>query len=270
MGNMISRREAIQVSKKFLLIAVLLLCGTSLLHGQVADSTSFEGQGKPVLVTGKLMMLGGAVHAAVGGGVMLLALSPLFNPSVPEGEFSENMAAPLVFGLGAGSLLVGSALLLAGIPVTVAGHSLMQCDVPLRDARYDSRGVGVILEGGYFVPDILQARAAVGYHFNSHIFLGGGAAPGIWLDKSYRAGDISRLTLPMYADFRWSICNRTLSPYLGFSAGMEMTDISPYLAAAIGLRARSSRTSTRSFWSGLTGEVAGGYMQVGIKMGYSF
>ena len=51
---------------------------------------------------------------------------------------------------------------------------------------------------------------------------------------------------------------------------MELTEISPYLGAELGTRIRTSRTSTRSFWSAISGEVAGGYMRLGIKMGYSF
>ena len=256
--------------KKALLILLLLLCGASLLHAQVADTTSWRGQGEPVYVTGKGMMLGGAIAAAAGGGIMLLAVSPLLNPPVPEGRFSENMLAPLVYIAGMCTLMMGASAVVAGVPVTVAGYSMMQCDMPWRDARYDARGLGLILEGGYYLPDILEARASLGYHFNPHIFLGAGIAPGCWLDQSSRSPDYSRLTLPIYADFRWSMCNRLISPYLGFSAGMEMTDISPYLAAELGTRIRTSRTSTRSLWSAISGEVAGGYMQVGIKMGYSF
>lgn len=256
--------------KKARLLLLLLLCGASLLHAQVADTTSWRRQGEPAFVTGKGMMLEGATAAAAGGGIMLLAMSPVLNPRVPEDHFNENMLAPMVYIIGMCVLIEGAAFLLAGIPVTVAGHSMMQCDVPWKDARYDARGLGLILEGGYYLPDIIQARASLGYHFNPHIFLGAGIAPGCWLDKSYRSADYPRLTLPLYADFRWSMCNRLISPYLGFSAGMEMTDISPYLGAEIGTRIRTSRTSTRSLWSALSGEVAGGYMQVGIKMGYSF
>ena len=258
--------------KKVLIIVVILLCGSSILQGQVADSTSWRGQGEPVFVTGKAMMLGGAVTAAAGGGLILLAMSPLMSPQVPEGAFSENMLAPMVYITGLCTVIGGAAILLAGVPVTIAGNSMMNCDVPWRDARYDSRGLGAIIEGGYWLPDILEARASLGYHFNPHIFLGAGVAPGVWLDQSSRDPSISRLSLPVYADFRWSFCNRMLTPYLGLSAGVEMADdpLSPYLEAEIGTRIRTDRSSTRSFWSAISGEVAGGYMRVGIKMGYSF
>lgn len=258
--------------KKALLIVILLLCGASLLRGQVADSTLWQGQGEPWYATGKALMLGGAATAAAGGGVMLLALSPLLNPKVPEDRLNENFGPALVYIAGLCSVLTGASMLLAGIPVTVAGNSMMNCDMPWRDARYDYKGPGVIIEGGYYPHDIIEARATLGYHFNSHIFLGAGVAPGCWLDQSSRAPGIPQLTLPVYADFRWSLCNRLFTPYLGLLAGIEMVDdpFSPYLGAEIGTRVRTNRHSTNSLWSAISGEVAAGYLRVGIKMGYSF
>ena len=255
--------------KKALLFALTLWI-TVAAHGQVADSTSINGRGIALSLSGKGMMLTGVVTGAVGGGLLLLAVSPFLNPKVPEGEFSENMLPAVVYIVGIGCLCTGAAYILAGIPVTIAGHSISGCDVPWRDARYGSRGVGIILEGAYFLPDILQARASLGYHFGPHTFLGAGIAPGFWLDKEIRANYDGRLSLPVYADFRWSFRDRLVSPYIGLSAGLETTDISPYLGAEIGTRIRTDRTSTRSFWSAICGEVAGGYMRAGIKMGYSF
>ena len=253
--------------KKGLAILILLLCGASLLHGQVADSTSMRKQGEPVFVTGKAIMLSGAAAAAAGGGVMLLAISPLLNPPVPEGEFRENMLAPMVYIIGGLGLMGGVTTILAGIPVTVVGNSMMKCDVPWREARYDGPGAEVILEGGFYLPDVLEARATLGYNFNPHIFLGAGVAPGCWLQKD------TFFSLPVYADFRWSMCNRMISPYLGASAGIELADdpFSPYLATEIGARIRTDHTSnTHSFWTAIAAEVAGGYMRVGLKMGCSF
>ena len=256
--------------KKALVIVLFLFCGTSLLHGQVVDSVSWRGQGKPTFKVGKSQVTAGGITAAVGGGIMYLATSPVLNPPAVEGQYHENMLTPFVYIAGFCCVLTGAALVITGIPITVAGHSIMGCNVPWRDARYDTRGLGVIVEGGYFLPDVIEARAAFGYHFNSHIFLGGGIAPGFFLDSSSRDDATPRLSLPVYADFRWSIRNRLLTPYLGLLAGMELSDISPYLGAEIGARIHTDRTSSRSFWGGLSGEVAGGYMRIGLKMGYSF
>lgn len=256
--------------KKALVIVLFLFCGTSLLHGQVVDSVSWRGQGRPLLRTGTRIMAGGALTAAAGAGIMLYATSHGNNQQSQDKVVHDNIGPLLVYLLGAYGIITGASLVIAGIPITVAGHSIMGCNVPWRDARYDTRGLGVIVEGGYFLPDVIEARAAFGYHFNSHIFLGGGIAPGFFLDSSSRDDAIPRLSLPVYADFRWSIRNRLHTPYLGLLAGMELSDISPYLGAEIGARIHTDRTSSRSFWGGLSGEVAGGYMRIGLKMGYSF
>ena len=230
--------------KKALVIVLLLLYGTSLLHGQVADSVSWQGQGRPLFRTGTGIMAGGALTAAAGAGIMLYATSHGNNQPSQDEVVHENMGPMLVYILGACGVITGASLIIAGIPITVAGHSMMGCDMPWRDARYDTRGLGVIVEGGYFL--------------------------GFFLDGRSRDDSIPRLSLPVYADFRWSIRNRLFTPYLGLSAGMEMSEISPYLGAEIGTRIRTDRTATRSFWGGLSGEVAGGYMRAGLKMGYSF
>ena len=253
-----------------MIIVAFLLFGAPLLHGQVADNTYLRNQGVSTFATGKKMILTGAVTAAAGGGLILLAMSPALNPPMEVGELNENMLQPLTVIFGIGCIIGGAVNLVAGVPVIVAGDSMMHCDGPWREVQYDSRGLGLILEGGYILPDILQARAALGYHFNPQFFLGAGVAPGFWLDPGTRDESVPRLSLPLYADFRWSTSPQMISPYLGLSAGMEMSDISPYLGADVGVRIRRSRTTTRSFWSALSGEVAGGYMRVGIKMGYSF
>lgn len=256
--------------KKSLLVLAFLLIGIPVLMGQVADTASWRGQGKPTFKVGKSLVTAGGITAAVGGGIMYLATSPVLNPPAVEGQYHENMLTPIVYIAGFYCVLTGAAVVIAGIPLTVAGKAKMGCDGDWRDVRYPARGMGIILEGGYYVPDVLQARVAAGYHFGPHIFLGGGIAPGFWLDKSSHYDGGPSLSLPLYADFRWSFANRITTPYLGVSAGMEMMEPSPYLAADLGIRIRTSSTSTRSFWSSLSGEVAGGYARVGLKMGYSF
>lgn len=254
--------------KRVLCIILLLLCGTVLLHGQtVVDSEPWYGQGKAAFKVGKGLMIGGAASAALGGGILWLSTSLSRNQSTQSGE---NMGPILVSILGVCGVVAGTSLVVAGIPVTIAGHSIMQCDEPWRDARYSARGLGAILESGYLLPGLLQVRASLGYHFNSRIFLGAGVAPGWFMNRSSRASGLPGFSLPLYADFRWSFNDRLITPYLGCSAGMELSGISPYLGAEMGIRIRTSRSATRSFWGSLTGEVTRDDMRAGIKMGYSF
>ncbi|MBR5904901.1 MAG: hypothetical protein IKZ51_00415 [Bacteroidales bacterium] len=258
--------------KKALLVFLLLLYGASLLHGQVADSTSWKGQGEVAIASAQGMLYSGALTAAAGGGLMLLAVAPWRTPPEPEeAYFNENWVPIVVYLLGGTAVISGLAFMLASVPVFIAGGTIKRCDGPWKEARYDKRGLGLILEGGYFAPDVIQMRTELGYHFSSHSFLGLGVAPGFYWAESHRA-NTTHFSLPVYADFRWSFCNNLLSPYLGLSAGMEMLDdpFSPYLEAELGGRIRSDKNSTRSFWMGISGEAAGGYIRAGLKMGYSF
>ena len=258
-------------SLHILLSLVLLLSGPALVRGQVADSASWRGQGTGSVRAGKILLISGGAAVATGGGIMLLAMSVGRNGQ-KEQIGREDMATPVVVigAAGAGFLLAGAAALLTGIPLTIKGSSINKCDGPWRDARYDDRGLGIILEGGYYLSTFLQARASVGYHFGPHIFLGGGIAPGFWLrNRVYFYEGHPPISLPVYADFRWSMSNRLATPYLGVAAGYDITDPSPYLGGEIGLRVRTSQHSLHSFWMALSGEVAAD-ARVGIKMGYSF
>ena len=136
--------------KKAVTLLLILLCWVISLKGQVVDSTAWRAQGEPVLVTGKSIILQGALMAAAGGGIMLLAMSPQINRPVPEGQFNENWVPVVIYLFGGCAVLTGAACALVGIPVTIAGYSMMQCDVPWTEARYEICGPGIILEGGYF------------------------------------------------------------------------------------------------------------------------
>ena len=205
--------------------------------------------------------------AAVGGGLLLLARSPILNPPVTDHELNENMAAAIATIVGINAVIAGTAFIVAGIPVTVAGHAMMNSEIPWRDVRYDYKGLGTIVEGEYVLPDMLQARAALGYHFNPHLFLGAGVAPGFRLNKPEYG---RRLSLPFYADFRWSMTDRMITPYLSLSAGLDVMDVSPYLGLGLGTRIYSTRSVSGSFWGGLSGEATGSGARIGITMGYSF
>ena len=87
--------------KKALVIVLLLLYGTSLLHGQVADSVSWQGQGRPLFRTGTGIMAGGALTAAAGAGIMLYATSHGNNQPSQDEVVHENMGPMLVYILGA-------------------------------------------------------------------------------------------------------------------------------------------------------------------------
>ena len=256
--------------KRIVLTVLLLLAVVSGASGQVAYnnwaySNYLSHQGEDTFNNGKALIIIGAATAAVGGGLMRTAT----RFSTRGQENPDNIVAPLLYIIGGAHLLIGAGVVCAGIPVLVAGNSMMQCDEYWRDVRYDNKGWGLILEGGYLFPDVLQVRGSAGYHFGPHLFFGGGIAPGIGLDKSNYSGK-TQVFLPVYADFRWSMLNRLASPYLGLAGGMDVICAEPCLNAELGVRVRTSRNSTRSFWSSLYAESSYYLLTFGLKMGYSF
>ena len=83
--------------KKSLLVLAFLLIGIPALRGQVADTASWRGQGRPTFKVGKSLVTAGGITAAVGGGIMYLATSPVLNPPAVEGQYHENMLTPFVY-----------------------------------------------------------------------------------------------------------------------------------------------------------------------------
>lgn len=246
---------------------------------QTAPRQHRSFQDNSCLNFGKALLIGGGTIAAAGGGFILYAYSTARHSTATtfEESLGEGMGIAIMYILGLEGILVGSVVAFSGVPFTVAGCQIGRYDGNWHNARYDERGFGTIIEGGYALPDIIQVRATVGYHFNPYIFLGGGIAPGVGLDKSNHVRDIgdntweeyNQVYLPVYANFRWSPMNRMVSPYLGISAGMDVIEVYPYLAAELGTRIHTRVGSNRSFWSSIYGEVSG-CANVGIKMGYSF
>ncbi len=257
------------MKSRFILTLFLLFAVVSGASGQVAYNSSYSNyyghQGDYAFNSGKILIIIGAAAAAAGGGLVDLAYR-----YSPKGEENmDNVVSPILYVLGVAQVAVGACVAYAGIPFLVAGNSMMKCDEYWKDVRYDNKGWGLILEGGYNVPDILYLRGSAGYHFGPHIFLGGGISPGIGLDKSNYSGR-TPMFLPVYADFRWSMLNRLASPYLGLAGGMDVIHTSPYLSADLGVRVRTSRFSNRSFWSSLYAESSYYLLSAGLKMGYSF
>lgn len=260
-------------------IAAALISGAAFGQTIPVDSSSVQQrlrrdtQGQATIATGKAMMATGAITAVLGGSMMFLGYEAM--KALPQDDYGtgheEAMGPLLLYLLGAYSVVGGGLIAIAGIPVTVAGHSMASCPDPWLDARYNGlsqKGPGIILEGGFSLPGSLKTRLTGGYHFNQHVFLGAGMAP------TYNIGsyieDEFRFNLPVYADARFSIGSGLVAPYGGLSVGYDVLDPFIYLSTEAGLRVRMTQQGTRSLWSGLIFEVSGSYMTLGLKLGYSF
>lgn len=228
-------------------------------------------QGQKLLITGYQNYLIGGIFTALGGAMMVTPsiIDHYREPVSQDVPLREDMLSPILYSFGVGSVFAGVLTILAGIPFTVAGNSVLDAEDYWKDLRYDDslqRGFGVILDAAGFLKHA-QLKTTAGWHFNRNLFLGGGV--GCTLDFAALEGDGGWINLPVYADFRYSSSNRFSSPFIGLEGGYDVLDRGPYLGADLGLRIRLSTRRPKSLWVSANGELCG-YMRAGLRMGWSF
>lgn len=260
-------------------LALFILFASLNLNAQIAKTDSLSVYERNSVTAQKLISWGrssfitGGIYSALGGALIAtpIIIDHFSAPTPPE-ELNEDMLSPIMFVTGLACAVVGISTVMIGIPVTIAGHGINSSDVFWKDQRYDSpgqQGYGVILDVAAFLY-WFQVTATVGYHFNKRLFLGAGLGGSMDYYDAFGTDNGIKIDLPLYADFRYTIANRFISPYLGFRAGYDVLDNNPYLGADLGLRIRMSSDNPKSLWVSATGEVSGSYLHAGIKMGWSF
>lgn len=235
----------------------------------LAASQDYSAQkiGQALSVYGASACITGLGLGVVGGALLLVDLARPYNPAY---EYDDMLGALLLSG-AAGFAVGGIICLAAGIPIYVMGRSMVNSTALWHSTKGkdpSQTGLGIILE---VVPMIsaIRVRATAGKYLGRHIFLGCGVAPGlVWFNKP-------ELSIPVYADFRWSITRGMVSPYLGLSAGIDLLEypyemFPQYLSAEAGFRVRLSDANTKSTWVSIFGEVGAAYANAGFKLGYSF
>lgn len=253
-----------------------VICAQTVVNRSDSLTTEYDYRGQNIgsalSVFGASTSITGVALGAVGGALFLVevARAAKMDPDNLAYHYDDMLGALLMSGaavFAAGGIIC----LAAGIPVYVMGRSMANSSASWHSPKGkdpSQTGLGIILEA---VPMLYatRVRATVGKHFGRHIFLGGGIAPGLlWFDKA-------EASLPVYADFRWSITRGMVSPYLGLSAGIDLLEypyelFPQYLSAEAGFRVRLSDTNTKSTWVSLFGDVGAGYANAGLKLGYSF
>ena len=253
-----------------------VICAQTVVSHPDSLATGYDycGQniGTALSVFGASTTITGLALGAVGGALILVevARAAKVDPDNLAYQYDDMLGALLMSGaaiFAAGGILC----LAAGIPVYVMGRSMVNSTASWHSPKgkdSSQTGLGIILEA---VPmfSAIRVRATAGKHFGRHIFLGGGVAPGlVWFNSP-------EASLPVYADFRWSITRGMVSPYLGLSAGIDLLEypyemFPQYLSAEAGFRVRLSDTNTKSTWVSLFGEVGAAYANAGLKLGYSF
>jgi len=139
------------------------------------------------------------------------------------------------------------------------------------------RGFKGYVEVGYAFDDADDdgcglVRAAFGYQFNPHIFTGLGVGVGLY-------DEFEDLGIPVFANFRYTILNKRISPFVDAKAGYSFGDMEGlYLSPSVGCRfaigKRMAITTSvclevqeyEDYWDYYT-ETA---LSLGLKIGFEF
>ena len=268
--------------RRILLILCLSVSATGVICAQTVVNQSdslaapfdYRGHDYGMALTGfgAATSITGLALGTVGAAFLLVEVARAAKMSTDNlaYQYDDMLGAILLSGA---AIFAGGGIICmaAGVPVYVLGRSMVNSDASWHSPKGkdpSQAGLGIILEA---VPmfSAIRVRATAGKHFGRHIFLGGGIAPGlVWFDKPVAS-------LPVYADFRWSVTRGMFAPYLGLSAGIDLLEypyemFPQYLSAEAGFRVRLSDTNTKSTWASLFGEVGAAYANAGLKLGYSF
>ena len=259
-----------------LLAAILLGLMPQGVHAQYASTGDsdltlqkenlYTGQGQRLTDAGKTIMLTGASFAMTGLTVFLAgALTYDYDPCCPD------MALYPVFGALGG--IAGAAIALVGLPIYCNGKNKMQS----HDATHfvfasdTQRGGAAMGEVGLGILGELSMNVTGGYHFNKHVFLGGGLGFKKYLffdDAPKGAPD----ALPVYANARFTLGSKRVAPYVSTSFGYDLASSNVYTGFEFGSRIRKiNSTKDSSWWLGTKTELIGDEVSfLSIKLGKTF
>ena len=247
------------------LLALLLLLTLSTASFAQYNPLEETTPGASLYNTGKGLIWTGAGIALSSMALSVFSVGDSYN-YLP---YSRNLALG-GFGAGACISLVGSILMLTG------NNQMLQSGIePGPSGSYlvsvspqGQRGPGVLVEVGGGLGPSLEVRGIGGYHFNSHVFLGGGVG---YIENFY---SIPEGFMTAFFDSRFSLSNKKVSPYVGFDLGVSLSTardkgLGSYAGIQAGTRSRSQ--SSRSWWLSAFTESAGGdAVTYGLKVGHSF
>lgn len=230
------------------------------LKDDASDITELSSRYRNLTDAGKAVTYTG-IGMAVAGGLWVLSEYVFVPDDLPIDSFPVGIVAgSITAGLGAGVLMVG-------VPMWIAGARLSK--------RYggnviefrgdDQRGAGIFANVGYVFPHTGEISAVGGYHFSEKFFLGGGVK---------FAADPYACYLPFYANARYSVCSQKVSPYFSVDAGYDVVNTKPYGSIEFGSRIRTGESERNggSWWIG----IAATYLHIdevvlpSVRVGYSF
>ena len=167
----------------------------------------------------------------------------------------------------AGSVAIASGIaLLTGIPMWIIGRS-RQSEPDGYQYLGTPKGFGMRVDVTGSLAPVMGVDFVAGYHYNPHFFLGLGVG------QRFLNGYI----VPVYADFRMTLVDKRVSPYVGIDLGgayyQNRDQIDPFFGLNAGVRIRNKEKdqSRGDWWIAAVYELSDVYgRNAGLRVGYSF
>lgn len=237
-----------------------------LLYQQNNVSVEF-GKGVQMVDTGKTLIFTGTAVALTGlacyiGGAAMY--DP--NPDAPDMPMYPLFA---IAGAAAGGLIA-----MVGLPFYLYGNTKMETygSSHFTFGNQDQEGISGFFEMGLGIPNFFSMDAIGGYNFGNNFFMGAGLGFKTYLTNGLRY-DGATACLPIYTNFRYSVGNKRIAPYVGASVGYDMANTGLYSAVEFGTRIRKiGGQRGTSWWLGAKTDFipAEENMFISLKIGRSF
>lgn len=225
-------------------------------------------RGQRLADIGRGFMVTGGTFIATG-----VALWGYSRIAYPHSDSDVETSTPMlpVFGAALGGL--GALVALVGLPFSVSGKLMNnKSEVSLDMGGYDQRGLGLILEAGIGIPDMVSLDAVAGYNCNRNVFVGFGVG---YREVIFK-GDIHYEPLfPAYANLRLTLGQKRIAPYMSVRGGYDMQQGGYFGGLDIGTRIqpRNTEGENAAWWISSFTEGAltpSDYVMIGIKVGRTF
>lgn len=234
---------------------------------QLQLNASYTGNGQKMVNTGKTLFYTGASLALSGAACFIYGAATYeSDPCCPE------MPLYPVFALA--GAVAGGAVALIGLPFYIYGKDKMQTYGAdhIVFGNQDQEGAAGFFEMGLGIPNFLSFDALGGYNFGKNFFMGAGMGYKAYLTGGLVNSGGVTASFPIYANARYTIGNKKVAPYVGASAGYDITNAGLYSGFEFGTRFRDlDGKRGASWWFGAKTEMTTpGYMFISLKVGRSF
>ena len=213
-----------------------VLCQQNKISVELGKGVQMSDAGRTLLYTGASFALSG-LACYIGG-------SAMYDSSQDAGSW------PLYPIFAMAGAATGGILAVVGLPLYLCGNAKMKTygSSHLTFGKEGEKGAAGFFELGLALPGIFGVDAVGGYNFGKNFFMGAGVGC-----KMYLVGNNTDATasLPIYANFRYSMGNKRVAPYVGASVGYDILSTGLYSGLEFGTRIRKIEgKGGESWWLG--------------------